>query len=238
MSTKKVELSGAAADVIHALFFRGALQDGDLPSKAGTSELRELGFAETRHTATKFKEGDYFTFLTPGGAEYARQFLVETRFGAAKVASQNYTIGINVDASQAQRAINALDEKIRNSEAFKHLSVKFEAGMNTSIGCEQQQVMFLADRFIATCSDYSTEEIREAQEHIKRQRLVKRLSESLEELSPFTVDNGQVFIHEALINSGQLSFKTHKEGFEAIVKTAIEKQLKPGGSIWRMINER
>jgi hypothetical protein len=177
MSTKKVELSGAAADIIHALFFRGALQDGDLPSKAGTSELRELGFAETRHTATKFKEGDYFTFLTPSGAEYARQFLVETRFGAEKVASRNYTIGINVDASQARRAINALDEQIRNSEVFKHLSVKFEAGMNTSI-------------------------------------------------------------HESLINACQLSLKTHTEGVEAIVKNAIELHLKPGGSIWRMINER
>ena len=176
MSTKKVELSGAAADVIHALFFRGALQDGDLPSKAGTSELRELGFAETRHTTTKFKEGDYFTFLTPNGAEYARQFLVETRFGAAKVASRNYTIGINVDASQALQAINALDEQISKSEAFKHLSAKFDAGMNTRI-------------------------------------------------------------HGALINAGQISLTTHKEGVEAIVKTAIEKQLKPGGFIWRMINE-
>lgn len=29
------ELSGAAGDVLHALFFRGALVDGDLPSKAG-----------------------------------------------------------------------------------------------------------------------------------------------------------------------------------------------------------
>lgn len=238
MSTKKVELSGAAADVIHALFFRGALQDGDLPSKAGTSELRELGFAETRHTATKFKEGDYFTFLTPSGAEYARQFLVETRFGAAKVASRNYTIGINVDTSQAQQALNALDEKIRNSEAFKHLSVKFEAGMNTIIGGDQQKVMFLADRINATCSDYSTEEILEAHEHIKRQRLAKRLSESLKELSPFTVENGQVFIHEALISKAHLSLKTHTEGVEAIVKNAIERHLKPGGSIWRMINER
>jgi hypothetical protein len=36
------ELSGAAGDVLHALFFRGALVDGDLPSKAGAAELREL----------------------------------------------------------------------------------------------------------------------------------------------------------------------------------------------------
>ncbi|WP_354692685.1 hypothetical protein [Phytobacter sp. RSE-02] len=40
------ELSGAAVDVLHALFFRGALVDGDLPSKAGAAELRELGYRE------------------------------------------------------------------------------------------------------------------------------------------------------------------------------------------------
>jgi hypothetical protein len=32
------ELSGAAGDVLHALFFRGALVDGDLPSKSGAAE--------------------------------------------------------------------------------------------------------------------------------------------------------------------------------------------------------
>lgn len=42
------ELSGAAGDVLHALFFRGALVDGDLPSKAGAAELRELGYVMTQ----------------------------------------------------------------------------------------------------------------------------------------------------------------------------------------------
>ena len=211
MSTKKVELSGAAADVIHALFFRGALQDGDLPSKAGTSELRELGFAETRHTATKFKEGDYFTFLTPSGAEYARQFLVETRFGTAKVHSLNYNFGIQLR---------------------------------------------------------TPEEVREIEEYLKRQRLAKSMRDALEEISPFTVSNGQVFIQEAFFKGGEIqatkiepvvedkakqestssepknniSINIHSVAPDSgaasdSISKAINLMLKPGGSIWRAMNK-
>lgn len=48
MSDTANELSGAAEDVLHALFFRGALESGDLPSKSGAAELRAAGLAETR----------------------------------------------------------------------------------------------------------------------------------------------------------------------------------------------
>jgi hypothetical protein len=102
---------------------------------------------------------------------------------------------------------------------------------------EKQAVVFLSDRWLAIEGSYTPEEIREGLEQIQRQRLVKRLSESLKEISPFTVEDGQVFIHEELISADQSSLTTHKEGVEAIVKSAIELQLKPGGSIWRMINE-
>ena len=64
MSNKIITLSGAANEVLYALFFRGALLSGDLPSKSGTAELRELGFAETRHTATEYQKENHFTFLT------------------------------------------------------------------------------------------------------------------------------------------------------------------------------
>lgn len=40
MSNKMITLSGAATDVLYALFFRGALQSGGLPSKSGSAELR------------------------------------------------------------------------------------------------------------------------------------------------------------------------------------------------------
>ncbi|WP_240494676.1 MULTISPECIES: hypothetical protein [Enterobacter cloacae complex] len=81
MGQKIITLSGAATDVLYALFFRGALQSGDLPAKSGAAELRELGFAETRHTATEYQKENYFTFLTAEGQEFAIKHLVNTRFG-------------------------------------------------------------------------------------------------------------------------------------------------------------
>ena len=81
MSQKIITLSGAATDVLYALFFRGALQSGDLPAKSGAAELRELGFAETRHTATEYQKENYFTFLTAEGQEFAIKHLANTRFG-------------------------------------------------------------------------------------------------------------------------------------------------------------
>ncbi|HBE9077936.1 hypothetical protein [Serratia fonticola] len=79
METK--ELSGAAKDVMHALFFRGALASGDLPSKCGAAELRDSGLAETRHFATSFGGEDYFTFLSPDGQKCAIGFFVDGKFG-------------------------------------------------------------------------------------------------------------------------------------------------------------
>ncbi|BBE78458.1 MULTISPECIES: hypothetical protein [Phytobacter] len=75
------ELSGAAGDVLHALFFRGALVDGDLPSKAGANELRELGYVMTQDTVTPFDGENHYNFLTPTGQEFAISYLVESRFG-------------------------------------------------------------------------------------------------------------------------------------------------------------
>lgn len=115
MSTQKVNLSGAATDVIHALFFRGALQDGDLPSKSGVAELRGIGFAETRTTATEFKGGNYFTFLTPAGVEYARQFLVETRLGAQKDPAREITIKLYLDTTPCLEQLDVLKKAIEAS---------------------------------------------------------------------------------------------------------------------------
>ncbi|MDN2617951.1 DUF1983 domain-containing protein [Enterobacter kobei] len=81
MSEKIITLSGAATDVLYSLFFRGALQSGDLPAKSGAAELLELGFAETRHTATEYQKENYFTFLTAEGQGFAIKHLADTRFG-------------------------------------------------------------------------------------------------------------------------------------------------------------
>ena len=120
MSQKIITLSGAATDVLYALFFRGVLQSGDLPSKSGVAELRELGFAETRHTATEYQKENYFTFLTTEGQAFAIEHLVNTRFGVKQYCSA-ITIGVELDISDAQKTLDELDDKIRNSCALHGL---------------------------------------------------------------------------------------------------------------------
>lgn len=121
MGQKIITLSGAATDVLYALFFRGALQSGDLPAKSGAAELRELGFAETRHIATEYQKENYFTFLTAEGQEFAIKHLANTRFGVKQYCSA-INIGVELDTTDAQKALDELDDKIRSSDAFKVLN--------------------------------------------------------------------------------------------------------------------
>ncbi|HBR0759494.1 TPA: hypothetical protein L9H86_004718 [Klebsiella quasipneumoniae] len=75
------ELSGGAKDVLHALFFRGALEDGDLPSKSGASQLRKLGFIKTQNSAVSYRGASFYNFLTPAGQEFAVAYLADSFFG-------------------------------------------------------------------------------------------------------------------------------------------------------------
>lgn len=118
MSNKIITLSGAANEVLYALFFRGALLSGDLPSKSGTAELRELGFAETRHTATEYQKENHFTFLTSEGQKFAVEHLVNTRFGEQQYCA-SMTLGVEIDTSAAQKAIDELDQRIRDTVSFE-----------------------------------------------------------------------------------------------------------------------
>lgn len=125
MAERITTLSGAATDVLYALFFRGALASGDLPSKSGAAELREIGFAETRHTATEYQQENYFTFLTVEGQTFAIQHLANTSLGEDNDKKEYpcpIVIGVEVDTSEAQKALDELDERIRNSEALKMLN--------------------------------------------------------------------------------------------------------------------
>ncbi|HDX8762737.1 MULTISPECIES: hypothetical protein [Klebsiella] len=81
MSNTANELSGAAKDVLHALFFRGALESGDLPSKSGAAELRVAGLAETRTLRAQHRTASHFTFLTKEGQECAIRYLVDSDYG-------------------------------------------------------------------------------------------------------------------------------------------------------------
>lgn len=51
----------------------------------------------------------------------------------------------------------------------------------------------------------SPEEVRDAAAYIKRTRLAKKLRKSLEDISPFAVKDGQVFIKDAFIGDGVVS---------------------------------
>lgn len=118
MAEKIITLSGAAADVLYALFFRGALLSGDLPSKSGAAELREQGFAETRHTATEYQKENHFTFLTAEGQKFAVEHLVNTRFGKQQYCS-SVMLYVELDTSATQKAIDELDQRIRDTVSFE-----------------------------------------------------------------------------------------------------------------------
>jgi hypothetical protein len=170
MGQKIITLSGAATDVLYALFFRGALQSGDLPAKSGAAELLELGFAETRHTATEYQKENYFTFLTAEGQGFAIKHLADTRFGVPAggyigspvVAEadirgccpiEGYKWGWFVDKSGQAYIHKAL---IGDAVLSKSYSVKLnvagkgkphEAGMTLGVEGENSKVEFLADRY-------------------------------------------------------------------------------------------
>ncbi|MGV3692389.1 Fur-regulated protein [Citrobacter freundii] len=118
MSNKIITLSGAAADVLYSLFFRGALLSGDLPSKSGTDELREMGFAETRYTATEYQKENHFTFLTSEGQKFAVEHLVNTRFGKQQYYA-SMMLAVDIDTSAAQKVIDELDQRIRDTVSFE-----------------------------------------------------------------------------------------------------------------------
>ncbi|EOZ1410535.1 DUF1983 domain-containing protein [Enterobacter hormaechei] len=147
MGQKIITLSGAATDVLYALFFRGALQSGDLPAKSGAAELRELGFAETRHTATEYQKENYFTFLTAEGQEFAIEHLANTRFGVKQYCSA-INIGVELDTTDAQKAIDDLDDKIRSSDAFKVLKDGWSFEKNGTLIIKNGQV-FITDAKIS-----------------------------------------------------------------------------------------
>lgn len=185
MSNEKLaSLSGDAGDVLYSLFFRGALQSGDIPSKAGANELREAGLIHTQHTSTRFGGEDYFTFLTAEGQRFAIQYLAETNFGRTKdKPSMDELRG-------TQEAIaDSLDDMKQQCVKAWNLSVEGKT-----------PVIFLLDRYVAIGGRYTPYEIGAAVEHIQAIRSSHEFSKAAEELSPFAIEDGKVFIKEAMIS--------------------------------------
>lgn len=69
---------------------------------------------------------------------------------------------------------------------------------------EKQAVVFMGGRWVAIRGDFTPDEIREAVEYIHRYRVSKKLQKSLEDISPFVVDNGEIFIKDAFITGGAI----------------------------------
>lgn len=201
MAEKIITLSGAATDVLYALFYRGALLPGDLPSKSGTAELRELGFAETRHTATEYHKEHHFTFLTSEGQKFAVEHLVNTRFGMPVSGGyiSSYLDALDEIADLPHYRISsdiAIQQKI--AEALDTWLARHHEQLGDAER-EKQAVAFMDGRWVAIRGDFTPDEIREAAEYIHRYRLSKKLQKSMEDISPFVVKNGEVFIKDAFI---------------------------------------
>ena len=148
MGQKIITLSGAATDVLYALFFRGALHSGNLPSKSGAAELRELGFAETCHTVTEYLKTNHFTFLTAEGQEFAIKHLVNTRFGVpaggylGETAGKLYLAGISISIEGEQRKMVFEADRLKVQETAQSIIGNAVAmKMKTVLGDEMKQVI-------------------------------------------------------------------------------------------------
>lgn len=135
------ELSGAAGDVLHALFFRGALVDGDLPSKAGAAELRELGYVKTGDTATAFGGENHYNYLTATGQEFAISYLVDSRFGKKPQTVRELVVKVSLDMSEAKAQIDAMNEfqRIMNETFRTNLRKEMQPGgvLYGMVGCQR-----------------------------------------------------------------------------------------------------
>lgn len=205
---KSPALSDKAHDVLCALFFRGALQSGDIPSKAGANELREAGLAHTQHTVTPFGGGgeDYFTFLTAEGQGLSIQLLVKARYGKALDKP-----GMD-ELREMQKAIaDSLDDL--TERCVKAWCVPAE---------DKSPVIFLLDRYTVIGGQYTPEEISAAVEHIKGIRSGNEFSKAEKDVSLFAIDEGKSFIKEAMIGDAiktanySLKVNTHESGHRYI----------------------
>lgn len=259
MGQKIITLSGAATDVLYALFFRGALQNGELPDKSGAAELREFGFAETRHTATEYQKENYFTFLTAEGQEFAIKHLANTRFG---VPAGGY-IGCPID--EPRDGINSYcpieDFKWgwfvdKSGQAYIHKALigdgvlstgynvklninndgkEHAAGMAVGVEDGQSKVVFEADRF----------KVHEAASSIIENAVVSATKAKIslcEEMNQAIIDavrESDLFAAlQAKIDAQSASVAGLQQAMHEAVKDALRNALKPGGILWAAISHR
>ena len=255
-----LELSDSAQDVLYALFFRGALVSGDIPSKAGASALRSLGFAETGHTATPYKGEDYFTWLTPAGYAFAIGYLVNTRFGkhpANAIASGQPSVhpeGLSINNVRIKGAIRSAAHVCGNTIEQETLS---KVLANSLHNVSHEKAGDVAEQLArAVKSAFS------ALGHASGEQEKERPKESDLSVGTFKVySEGEVKVasgsplaaeieagREDRKTAGTINLKLELDTSDAIeginglskeisdlVDTAIADALKPGGRLWEAI---
>ncbi|HAT3927596.1 TPA: Fur-regulated protein [Citrobacter koseri] len=223
MSQKIITLSGAATDVLYALFYRGALQSGDLPSKSGASELRELGFAETRHTATQYQKENYFTFLTTEGQAFAVEHLVNTRFGKERQQEYCCAMGIEIDTSNFKNIIDEIDDSLRNYDGFK---------------IDRSGQVFINNAFIGDVIHAADPEDTRSATNIYNISLGIRRDDTVHFAGIGVDTNLEALIENAVKNTAKDVAKKvaddqkTMDDLTSFIRKAIRNECRPGGAIW------
>lgn len=240
MSNEKlVSLSGDAGDVLYTLFFRGALQAGDIPSKAGANELREAGLAHTQHTATRFGGEDYFTFLTAEGQSFAIQCLAETNFGKAKDKPEMLVMQKAIGGGYTPEEISAALEHIQGVRAAEAFSKAAKAVSPFTI---KDGEMFINDAFIGngiTTADWSMKVNTNENGHryaagvgiaVNNKATKIRLTEDMREAVIDAVRESDMFKALQASQDAQASaLVTMQQTIEQTATDAIRNAMKPGG---------
>lgn len=249
-----LELSDSAQDVLYALFFRGALVSGDIPSKAGASALRSLGFAETGHTATPYKGEDYFTWLTPAGYAFAIGYLVNTRFGkhpANAVASGQPSVhpeGLSINNVRIKGAIRSAAHVCGNTIEQETLSSVLAHYLpNTPPDKARDHAVMLASAVKASFAElkHSTGGF-----VISRDGDAQVIGEKISEttipasaLKPSTdgkEKRGSTFTINIEVDASKAikALDEFSHAFDKRIASALEKGLMPGGSLWSAIKSQ
>ena len=102
---------------------------------------------------------------------------------------------------------------------------------------EKPAVIIMVRRGVAIQGDFILDENQDAVEYIKRSRLAKELQKSMEDISPFAVKDGQVYIKDVFIENGVASAnysvkmnvnhsgKPHAEGISTSNASATKSRL-------------
>lgn len=214
MSNKIFTLSGAATDVIYALFYRGAMLSGDLPSKSGTAELRDLGFAETRHTATEYQKENHFTFLTAEGQKFAVEHLVNTRFGKERQKEYVFTMALEVNASNVQKMLDEFNERLSNITGFK---------------IDHSGKVFINDAFIGSDTDTAAP--------LRVERSQKTTRDKVHEIvAQYMTGEATEFTDELVDEVMNLFDKPEtKRLIDSCITESIRLNCRPGGIIWQTL---